>query len=414
MIPRPLYTNQFKAFKDKPLVKIITGIRRCGKSTVLHLLKEDLIGSGVKEEQIVLINFESFRFSEYKTAQKLYDYVKSCLSGSSRHYLLLDEIQEVTEWEKAINSFLVDFNVDIYITGSNSHMLSSELATLLAGRYVEVPVYTLSYLEYLDFKGISAGDMALANDSFEGYLRMGGFPVIHTNNFDTDSAYKVVRDIYSSVILRDTVQRFGIRDVEMLERVVRYAFDNIGNTFSGKSVADFFKSQQRKVDINTIYNYLHALQGAFILYRVPRYDIKGKEILKTFEKYYVSDLSLIYSTMGFRDRMISGFLENIVYLELKRRGYSVYVGKSGNREVDFVAEKPGERIYIQVAYKLESQQTVDREFSPLLDINDHYPKYVITLDPFWKDSIEWIKHITLQGWVTLPRFLGEKSNFIEL
>ena len=408
MIPRPLYTNQLKAFIDKPLVKIITGIRRCGKSTVLHLLKEDLIGSGVKEEQIVLINFESFRFSEYKTAQKLYNYVKSCLSGSSRHYLLLDEIQEVTEWEKAINSFLVDFNVDIYITGSNSHMLSSELATLLAGRYVEVPVYTLSYLEYLDFKGISAGDMALANDSFEGYLRMGGFPVIHTNDFDTDSAYKVVRDIYSSVILRDTVQRYGIRDVEMLERVVRYAFDNIGNTFSGKSVADFFKSQQRKVDINTIYNYLHALQGAFILYRVPRYDIKGKEILKTFEKYYVSDLSLIYSTMGFRDRIISGFLENIVFLELKRRGYSVYVGKSGNREVDFVAEKPGERIYIQVAYKLESQQTVDREFSPLLDIYDHYPKYVITLDPFWKDSIEGIKHITL------PRFLGEKSNFLKL
>jgi len=399
MILRPHYTNQLKAFIDKPLVKIITGIRRCGKSTVLHLLKEVLIESGIKEEQIVLINFESFRFSEYKTAPKLYDYVKSCLSGSSRYFLLLDEIQEVTEWERAINSFLVDFNVDIYITGSNSHMLSSELATLLAGRYVEIPVYTLSYLEYLDFKEKLCGNKGLGDDSFEGYLRMGGFPVIHTSDFDTESAYKVVRDIYSSVILRDTVQRFGIRDVELLERVVRYAFDNIGNTFSGKSVADFFKSQQRKVDINTIYNYLYALQGAFILYRVPRYDIKGKEILKTQEKFYVSDLSLIYSTMGFRDRMISGFLENIVFLELKRRGYSVYVGKFGNREVDFVAEKLGKRIYIQVAYKLESQQTVDREFTPLIDINDHYPKYVITMDTFWKDSIQGIQHITL------PKFL---------
>ncbi len=399
MILRPHYTNQLKSFIDKPLVKIITGIRRCGKSTVLHLLKEVLIESGIKEEQIVLINFESFRFSEYKTAPKLYDYVKSCLSGSSRYFLLLDEIQEVTEWERAINSFLVDFNVDIYITGSNSHMLSSELATLLAGRYVEIPVYTLSYLEYLDFKEKLCGNKGLGDDSFEGYLRMGGFPVIHTSDFDTESAYKVVRDIYSSVILRDTVQRFGIRDVELLERVVRYAFDNIGNTFSGKSVADFFKSQQRKVDINTIYNYLYALQGAFILYRVPRYDIKGKEILKTQEKYYVSDLSLIYSTMGYRDRMISGFLENIVFLELKRRGYSVYVGKFGNREVDFVAEKLGKRIYIQVAYKLESQQTVDREFTPLIDINDHYPKYVITMDTFWKDSIQGIQHITL------PKFL---------
>ena len=399
MILRPHYTNQLKSFIDKPLVKIITGIRRCGKSTVLNLLKEDLIESGIKEEQIVLINFESFRFSEYKTAPKLYDYVKSCLSGSSRYFLLLDEIQEVTEWERAINSFLVDFNVDIYITGSNSHMLSSELATLLAGRYVEIPVYTLSYLEYLDFKEKLCGNKGLGDDSFEGYLRMGGFPVIHTSDFDTESAYKVVRDIYSSVILRDTVQRFGIRDVELLERVVRYAFDNIGNTFSGKSVADFFKSQQRKVDINTIYNYLYALQGAFILYRVPRYDIKGKEILKTQEKFYVSDLSLIYSTMGYRDRMISGFLENIVFLELKRRGYSVYVGKFGNREVDFVAEKLGKRIYIQVAYKLESQQTVDREFTPLIDINDHYPKYVITMDTFWKDSIQGIQHITL------PKFL---------
>lgn len=222
---------------------------------------------------------------------------------------------------------------------------------------------------------------------------MGGFPVIHTVNYDEETTYKVVRDIYSSVILRDTVQRYKIREVELLERVIRYAFDNIGSPFSGKNVADYFKNQQRKTDINTIYNYLDALEGVFILYRVPRYDIKGKEILKTQEKFYAGDVSLVYATMGYRDRMISGILENIVFLELKRRGYRVYIGKLDNKEIDFIAEKLGEKIYIQVAYKLESKQTIDREFSPLLAVDDHYPKYVITMDNFWKDSIEGIRHL---------------------
>jgi len=393
MISRPIYIKQLKNFINKPQIKIITGIRRSGKSTVLRLLKETLSSSGVREEQIIMLNFESFVFSGFTTAQKLYDFVKGKIQQDQKTYLLLDEIQEVDDWEKAVNSLLVDFDMDIYITGSNSHLLSSELATYLAGRYVEISVFTLSFREFLDFRNHYLPKEESRSDSFEAYLRKGGFPVIHTVNYDEESAYKVVRDIYSSVILRDTVQRYKIREVELLERVIRYAFDNIGNTFSGKNVADYFKNQQRKADINTIYNYLHALEGAFILYRVPRYDIKGKEILKTQEKFYASDVSLLYATLGYRDRMISGILENIVFLELKRRGYQVYIGKLDTREIDFIAEKQGNRVYIQVAYKLESNQTIEREYSPLLLVADQYPKYVVSMDDFWKDTIEGVRHL---------------------
>ena len=227
---------------------------------------------------------------------------------------------------------------------------------------------------------------------FNEYLRKGGFPMVHTADYETETVYKIVQDIYASVILRDTVQRHKIRDVELLERIVKYAFDNIGNTFSGKNVADYFKSQQRKVDLNTVYNYLKALESAFILHRVERFDIKGKEILKTQEKFYLGDVSLLYATMGFRTSLISGILENLVYLELKRRGYQVYIGKFGTQEIDFIAQKQNEKIYIQVAYKLESEQTVQREFSPLQAIADNYPKYVITMDDFWQDNIDGIVH----------------------
>lgn len=391
MIARNVYITQLQNFIDKPQVKIITGIRRSGKSTVLNLLKENLLRRGIAANHIIAINLESFTYSELTQAKQLYDFVRGRIRDKARYYLLLDEIQEVEEWEKAVNSFLVDFDVDIYLTGSNSHLLSSELATFLAGRYIEIPVYTLSYREFLDFRTHYATEKE--GSPFVSYLRKGGFPVIHTADYLEDDAYKVVYDIYSSVILRDTVQRYKVRDVELLERVIKYAFDNIGNTFSGKNVADYFKSQQRKVDVNTVYNYLNALEGAFILYRVPRYDIKGKEILKTQEKFYVSDVSLIYATMGFRDRMISGILENIVFLELKRRGYKVYVGKLDHREVDFIAEKRGEKLYVQVAYKLDSEPTVEREFSHLLAIDDQYPKYVVTMDEFWKDDIEGVRHL---------------------
>lgn len=393
MILRTIYIEQVVGFINKPQIKILTGIRRSGKSTVLRLLKEELLRRGVSQQQIININFESFVHADILKARELYDYIKTQIKGSLKHYLLLDEIQEVEQWEKVVNSFLVDFDVDIYLTGSNSHLLSSELATYLAGRYIEIPIYTLSYKEFLDFRAHYFSKEQNTVNLFLQYLRKGGFPVIHTSDYTEESAYKVVYDIYSSVILRDTVQRYKIRDVELLERVIKYAFDNIGNTFSGKNVADYFKSQQRKIDINTVYNYLYALEGAFILYRVPRYDIKGKEILKTQEKFYVSDISIIYATMGNRDRIIGGILENIVFLELKRRGYNVYIGKLENTEIDFVAEKQGKKIYIQVAYKLENEQTVEREFNNLLAIEDQYPKYVVTMDEFWGDTIEGVKHL---------------------
>jgi predicted AAA+ superfamily ATPase len=233
---------------------------------------------------------------------------------------------------------------------------------------------------------------------------MGGFPVLHTGEYTFETAYKVVYDIYSSAILRDTVQRYNIRDVELLERVVKYVFDNIGNKFSAKNVADYFKNQFRKIDLNTVYNYLNALEGAFIIYRIPRYDIKGKEILKTNEKYFVGDQSLLYAVMGFKDRLISGVLENIVMLEFKRRRYRVFVGKSGDNEIDFIAERNEQKVYVQVAYKMTEQSTIDRQFKPLLEIKDHHPKYVVTMDEVWKDNIEGIRHIHIVDFLLLDNF----------
>lgn len=400
MVGRNLYLEQIEQYSDSNIIKIITGIRRCGKSTILMLLRERFIEKGIPPEHIIYINFESLKNSELKTAQNLFKYINEQIKSDKRYYIILDEIQEVVDWEKCINSLLVDYNSDIYLTGSNSHILSSELATYIAGRYVEIPIFTLSFKEFLDFKKIKQIDIGTDKVSlFNQYLRQGGFPIIHINKFSEDTIYKIIYDIYSSIILRDTIQRYKIRDVELLERVIKFALDNIGKTFSGKNIADYFKSQQRKTDINTIYNYMYALEGAFIFYRVPRYDIKGKEILKTQEKFYLSDISLLYASVGYKDRLISGILENIVFLELKRRGYLVYIGKIDNNEVDFIAEKLNHKIYIQVAYKLESQKTVEREFSVLMNINDNYPKYVVTMDEFWREQIEGIKHFYISDFL---------------
>ena len=399
MIRRPFYLKELEQWIDKPLVKILTGIRRSGKSTILLLLKEVLSERGISENNIIALNFESFTTEHLKNATSLYAYLAGQLTKDEKIYILLDEIQEVQDWEKVVNTLLVDFNVDVYLTGSNSHLLSSELATYLAGRYIEIPVYTLSFKEYLLFKSVYQTGVSTTKESFVAYLRKGGFPVIHTASYDEDTTYKVIRDIYASVLLRDTIQRYKIRDIELLERVTRFAFDNIGNTFSGKSISDYFKSQSRKTDVNTIYNYLSALEGAFILYRVSRFDIKGKEILKTQEKFFVSDLSLLYAMLGYRDSMIAGILENVIFLELKRREYKVYIGKLDSREIDFVAEKQGKKIYVQVAYKLENEATVHREFSPLLAVSDQYPKYVVTMDEFWKEDVEGVKHLQIQDFL---------------
>lgn len=408
MISRPIYLSELKQFIDTPFIKVITGLRRSGKSTVMKLLQTELLERGVSTEQIIYINLESFVFSELKDAKSLYEFVQSKMVTGQKHYVLLDEIQDVQDWEKAVNAFIVDFDIDLYITGSNSQLLSSELATFLAGRYVELTIFTLSFQEFLTFKShygqnsLSqplqpplAQDKASLLTAFNEYLRKGGFPVVHIADYEQDTIDKIVQDIYDSVILRDTVQRHKIRDVELLERVVKYAFDNIGNTFSGKNVADYFKSQQRNLNVNTVYNYLQALESAFILHRVERFDIKGKEILKTQEKFYLGDVSLLYATMGFRLTLISGILENLVYLELKRQGYTVYIGKLGDKEVDFIAQKQNEKRYIQVAYKLESEKTIEREFAPLLQIADHYPKYVVTMDEFWQGNIDGVVHLNI-------------------
>jgi predicted AAA+ superfamily ATPase len=394
VVKRHLYLDQLCRFIDKPLIKVITGIRRSGKSVMLNLLKDELLYRGVKAESIIHINFDSLEYVTINEAETLFRFVKDKTKAGRRSYLLLDEIQEVSHWEKAVNSFFTDLDADIFITGSNSHLLSSELSTYLAGRYVELKLFTLSYAEYLQFRKELRGlDPGNNRQEFTGYMRSGGFPVLHVSDFGEDTAGKVVYDIYSSIILRDVVQRTGIRDIELLERVIKYLFDNIGNRFSAANIAAYFKSQQRRIDLNTVYNYIDALESAYIIYRIPRFDIKGREILKTLEKCYVGDPGLIHAVMGYRDRSVSGLLENIVMLELRRRGYDVFTGRSEEREVDFIARKGEECIYIQVSFRMESQSTVDREFTPLMEIRDHYPKFVVTMDDIWHDNYEGIRHI---------------------
>lgn len=401
MIARELYMKQIRPFMNRPFVKVIAGIRRCGKSVVLQLIADEIEHQGVAVERIVYMNFESFEWMDIADAKALYRYIKDRVEKTEgRVYILLDEIQEVKDWEKAVNSFLVDWDVDVYVTGSNSRLLSSELSTYLAGRYVSFHIMPLSFNEYLLFHGIESENKENLREEFRKYLRMGGFPAVHTANYSYDAVYKLVYDIYSSVILRDTVQRHGIRNVELLERVVRFVFDNVGNRLNAKNIADYFKSQQRRVDINTVYNYLEALQGAFIIRRVPRYDIKGKDLLQTNEKYFVSDLSLIYAVMGYKDRMISGALENIVYWEMKRRGYDTFIGKQGSHEVDFVGIRRDEKVYVQVTYRMESEATAEREFAPLLAISDHYPKYVVSMDDVWQDNIEGVRHLHIADFLT--------------
>jgi len=405
MINREIYINRLVKFIDKPFIKVLTGLRRSGKSSILLLLKEELQRRGVASENIIQINFESFAYADIQNASHLYDFVKQKMLNSQTYYILLDEIQEIDSWEKALSAFMVDFKVDLYITGSNARLLSSELATYLSGRYIEMDIYPLSFSESLIFKQSRYPKTNLNPKSeFEHFLRLGGFPTLHTSSYDIDSAYKIVYDIYSSAILRDTVQRYNIRDVELLERVVKYIFDNIGNNFSAKNVADYFKSQQRKIDLNTVYNYLQALGSAFIIYRVSRYDIKGKEILKTQEKYYLGDQAILYAVMGYKDRLIAGVLENIVYLELRRRNYKVYVGKIGDKEIDFIAELNENKIYVQVAYKLQEQSTIDREFGSLMAIQDNFPKFVVTMDPLWVDNIEGIQHVYMADFLLMTEF----------
>lgn len=408
MIDRAVYIERIKPFFNKPLIKVLTGIRRCGKSMLLQLIKKELEQMDVHESQIVYLNFESLENIHLTTDLALYNFLKPQLVKTGKNkklYILLDEIQNVSNWERIVNSIFTDFNIDLYITGSNSNLLSSELSTLIAGRYVEFHIQPLTFTEFLNFRDISEDTFKKKkHELFEKFLKLGGFPVIHIADYPTESVYKIVADIYASVILRDTVQRHNIRNIELLNRLIRFIFDNVGSIFSAKKISDYFKSQQRKFDPATIYNYLEALEGAFIINKAQRYNLRGKEILKTNEKYFVGDISLIYATLGYNDQMIAGLLENIVFNELIFRGYDPYVGQLSNGEIDFVAKKSGETIYVQVAYKLHEQSTVDREFKSLLKMKDNYPKYVVTMDERWKGDIQGVKHMHIADFLMLEKF----------
>ena len=383
MIKRELYLKQIRNFIDKPIIKVITGMRRSGKSMILKLISEELLEKGVSPQNIIYINFESLMFDDLTEFKALYRYIiEKSQNLKGKIYILLDEIQEVQHWEKAINSFMVDLDCDIYITGSNANLLSSELATYIAGRYIEIKIYPLSFAEYIDFaKKQNPQKILTKEEYFEEYLQFGGLPGIHNFNYDKNNIYQYLADIYNSILLKDVIAKNNkIRDVDLLERIVLYAFDNIGNTFSAKNVSDFLKSQGRKLSRETVYNYLKALENAYILSRVQRYDIKGKSILETMEKFYLMDLGFRHTKLGYRSNDIAGYLENIIYLELLRRKYTVNIGKLQTKEIDFIGSFQEKKLYVQVTYLLSSPETIEREFSPLKNIEDNYPKYVLSMD----------------------------------
>ena len=375
MINRPNYVDAVRPFIDQPLVKILAGIRRCGKSTIFEMLKEDFLRRGVSMDHIICKRYTEMDIPENITAKQMYDELTAAMLGKGHCYLLLDEIQEIDGWEKAVNSLLESTDADIYVTGSNSKLMSGEISTYLTGRYVSIPVYTLSFKEYLAFKQ----DSPLSRrELLEDYIRFGGFPIVALSEYDEQSAYQIVNGIYHTVVSRDIVKRHRINKQDLFDRVVKYIIENMGKTFSANSISTFLKSEHRKVSVESIYNYLRWLEQAFIIYPCERYDLQGKSILKTQEKYYLSDVSLKYALLGYNRKMLDGAMENIVFLELKRRGYDVFIGKNDTKEIDFVATRRDERIYVQVCVRIP--ETSDREVGNLMEIRDHYPKYVVTLN----------------------------------
>lgn len=389
MIDRPLYVDKIMAYADTPFVKILTGVRRCGKSTILKMIMEKLHKEhGVPMERIISYRFDSMEYEDM-TAKQMYQELKSRLCPDGTTYFFLDEMQEIKGWEKVVNSLASDFNVDLYVTGSNSRMMSSEISTYLTGRYIAFRIYTLSFQEYLSFKRQYA-KVEDIHKEFANYLRLGGFPATHLRAYEQEEVYTIVRDIYNSTIFSDIVKRNQIRKVDQLERIVRYTFNNVGNTFSAKSISDYLKAERRSLDNETVYSYLEKLEKAYLLHRCSRYDLNGKEILKTQEKFYLADTSLRYSVLGYHDDTVASSLENVVYLELCRRGYTVYIGKTGDNEIDFVATRQNEKLYVQVTQRIESEKTEKREYERLLEIRDNYPKYVLRTDEFVGGNYEGI------------------------
>ena len=402
MIEKMIFRKQseeiIKLYKDKNVIKILSGIRRSGKSFMLRLLRENFIKTGISENQILYIDFEDFENAQYLASKNLYAFVKEQNQKvvGKRLYLLFDEIQEVEDWEKIVNSLYSSEKIDcdIYLTGSNANLLSSELATYLSGRYVNISVFPLSYKEFLDFYAVDD-----SNESFLRFMKFGGFPGLKELSGSELSLKAYIDGIYSTVLLKDVISRNKIRDTAVLEKIILYITDNIGNIFSAKKISDFMKSNGRSLAVETVYNDINYLQSALFLYKVPRFDLKGKKLLETMEKYYIADTGFRFQLLGFSDNAINGLLENIVFIELLRREYKVCIGKIGEYEIDFVAEKNGVREYFQVSYLLSSEETMEREYRPLELLNDNYPKYILTLDDLPESNTNGIIRMNLRKWL---------------
>ena len=396
MLKRDEYIKQIVPFIDKDVIKVLTGIRRSGKSVMLKLLMEELKNRGINENQFIYINFENLKYRKLKNYERLYDFILNKVDDKYKsYYIFLDEIQEVEEWERCVNSLRVDedFNFDIYITGSNAKLLSGELSTYLAGRYIEFVVYPFSFKEFFEIIQEKNQEIKV-KEAFQKYVKFGGMPFLHNLDYNFEASMQYLQDLYASIILKDITQRNNIRDTDLLERIINYVVMNIGNTFSATSISKFFKSENRKVATETILNYIKACEEAFLVYRVARNDLLGKKILNVNEKYYIADHGIREAIMENNQKDINQVLENIVYFEMLRRGYNVKIGKVDNLEVDFVCKKNDETIYIQVSYLLASEDTKEREFSVLENIKDNYPKYVLSMDEF-DMSRNGIKHMNL-------------------
>lgn len=389
-------------FINKPVIKVITGMRRVGKSCLLKLIIEGLRKQKqISSDNILYINKELIDYDFIKDYKDLHKYVADSFKRlKGEKYLFVDEIQEIHNWEKAISSFFSKGDIDIFITGSNAHLLSSEIATLISGRFVEFPVYSLSFEEFLLFRDKKKED---TDTEFATYLKFGGFPAIHHFDFDEEVVYQYINSLYNTILLKDVIKRNNVRNINLLENITRYIFDNIGNIFSAKKISDYMKSQNIKVGLETVQNYISYLLSTFAIHKVYRYDIKGKRILELYEKYYTGDIGMRHALLGYKADDISGVLENLVYLELKRRGYKIFIGKFGNQEIDFIAEKENKKIYLQVAYMLSSPDTIEREFSALMNIKDNYPKYVISMDRIFGNDFEGIQRINLIDFLLNPK-----------
>jgi len=392
MINRPIYIDRLRKWFNKPVIKIISGVRRSGKSTLMKLFIQQLIKENIGKESILYINKESLEFEHIKNYTDLYQYVRSHHKKCKQKcYVFVDEVQQIEEWEKAVISLFSEDVADIYLAGSNSNLLSPELATLLGGRYIELKIFPLTYAEFLIFRGKNTDTEA----EFSNFLEYGGMPGIHHLHWERDIIYEYLNAVYNTIVLKDIVQRHNIRNVAFLEKIIQYIFSNISNIFSAKRVVDFLKKERRKTNIETVYNYIHFLEEALIIYRVPRYDIKGKRLLEVREKYFVCDIGLRHAILGYRKQDINQLLENILFIELKKRNYKIFVGQLGNQEIDFMVEKEDRRAYVQVTYLMASESTVEREVSSLAQIPDNYPKYVFSLDRHFTGDMQGIRHVNL-------------------